>query len=152
MPYRATREAVDGPIVQMRTPFSSRTSLVASRRSMKYSTPLPLVNTIQSKVDASSQARPSASASSGGAIWIVGAGIASAPRSSSISMSSPACSSDRVTTIRFPKSGRSSNQRRWSRSPATAPTTSIAASPSRAREAMSPSVPWMVSCDGSVPS
>ena len=52
------RDAVDGPMVQMRTPFSSRTSLVASSRSMKYSTPLPLVNTIQSNVEASSQARP----------------------------------------------------------------------------------------------
>ena len=45
----AAREAVDGPIVQMRTPFRSRTSLVASSRSMKYSTALALVNTIQSK-------------------------------------------------------------------------------------------------------
>ena len=66
-----------------------------------------------------------------GANGIVGAGIASAPRSSSISMSSPACSIERVTTIRFPKSGRSSNQRRCCRSPATAPTTSNAATPSR---------------------
>ena len=32
-------------------------------------------------------------------------------------MSSPACSSDRVTTIRLPKSGRSSNQRRCSPQP-----------------------------------
>ena len=37
-----------------------------------------------------------------------------------------ACSRDRVTTMRRPKSGRSSNQRRCSRRPATAPTTSIA--------------------------
>ena len=36
--------------MQIRTPFSSRTSLVASSRSMKYSTPLPLVKTIQSNV------------------------------------------------------------------------------------------------------
>ena len=52
----AARRSTDRS-VQMRTPFSSRTSLVASSRSMKYSTPLPLVKTIQSKVDASSQAR-----------------------------------------------------------------------------------------------
>ena len=55
--------------------------------------------------------------SSGGAIRIVGAWIASAPRSSSMSTSSAACSRDRVTTMRRPKSGRSSNQRRCSRRP-----------------------------------
>ena len=35
MPKRASRAAVDGPTVQMRTPFSSRTSPIASSRSMK---------------------------------------------------------------------------------------------------------------------
>ena len=38
-------------------------------------------------------------------------------------MNSPACSRDRVTTMRLPNSGRSSNQRRCWRSPATAPMT-----------------------------
>ena len=73
---------------------------------------------------------------------IAGAGIASAPRSSSISTSSPACSSERVTTMRRPKSGRSSNQRRCSRSPATAPTTSKRRRSCRApARRSSPSVP-----------
>ena len=119
---------------------------VASSRSMKYSTPLALVKTIQSNVPASAQARSSASS-----ILrrlrsrIVGAGIASAPRSSSISMSSPACSRDRVTTMRLPKSGRSSNQRRCSRKPRDRADDQQRRAPSRAcRSAMSPSVP----CDG----
>ena len=38
-------------------------------------------------------------------------------------MSSPACSRDRVTTMRRPESGRLSNQRRCERNPATAPMT-----------------------------
>ena len=95
-------------------------------------------------------ARSSAAESSGGAIRIVGAGIASAPRSSSISTSSPACSRERVTTMRRPKSGRSSNQRRCSRSPATAPTTSSAGRPSRARVGdRRRACPATVCCDGS---
>ena len=57
---------------------------------------------------------------------IIGASIASAPSDSSRSTSSPACSRDRVTTIRLPNSGRSSNHRRCWRSAATRPTTRMA--------------------------
>jgi hypothetical protein len=89
--------------------------------------------------------------SSGGATRMVGAWIASAPRSSSMSTSSPACSRDRVTTMRRPKSGRASNHRRCSRSPTTAPITSIAGSCWRARSTIVPRVPTMVSCADVVP-
>ena len=47
-PNRASRPAVDGPTVQMRTPFRSRMSPIASSRSMKWSTPLALVKISQS--------------------------------------------------------------------------------------------------------
>ena len=118
---------------------------------MKASTALALVKTIQSYAPASAHARSSASMSSGGAIRIVGAWMASAPRSSSMSTSSAACSRERVTTIRLPKSGRASNQRRCSRNPATRPMTSMAGSCGRARSTIVPSVPTIVACAGVVP-
>ena len=80
----------------------------------------------------------------------VPAAIASAPRSSSMSMSSPACSRERVTTIRRPKSGRSSNQRRCSRSAATRPITNNAGASRWAAVAIVDSVPVTVCCAGVV--
>ena len=62
----------------------------------------------------------------------------------------PRVSRERVTTMRRPNSGRTSNQRRCPRNPTTAPTMSSAGRPSRARSRMSPSVPSTVSCRGVV--
>ena len=64
---------------------------------------------------------------------MAGSAITWAPCCSSASASAPACSRARVTTMRRPKSGRASNQRRCPRSPTTAPTMSSAGRSSRAR-------------------
>ena len=57
---------------------------------------------------------------------MAGSAITWAPCCSSASASAAACSRARVTTMRRPKSGRASNQRRCPRSPTTAPTMSRA--------------------------
>ena len=100
-------------------------------------------------------ASSSAAVSATGTMRTAAPSIACAPSSSSRSTSSIACSRARVTTMRLPNSGRASNQRRCSRSPATLPMMTIddprRGSPAT-RRASSPSVPVMVRCDGSVPS
>ena len=57
---------------------------------------------------------------------IIGASIGSAPSACRRLTNSAACSRGRVTRMRFPNSGRESNQRRCSRSAATRPITRMA--------------------------
>src|SRR5256885_18047 len=85
---------------------------------------------------------------------MVGNVITSAPLASSRSASAPACARGRVTTMRRPKSGRSSNHAIRSRSVTTLPTTTTpgASSPAaRTRAASVPAVATTVACAPVVP-
>ena len=130
-----SRAAVDGPTVQSRTPFRSRTSPAASSCAMKWSTRVgareddPVERRRRAPHAAIERGRDPRAARSGSSA--PGSPRRRAPRA--CSTSSPACSRDRVTTMRRPKSGRSSNQRRCSRSPTTAPMTSSAGARSSTR-------------------
>ena len=110
---------------------------------------------IQSAVSTASMALSSGAQSSGAAIRIIGAMIGSAPSAARRSDKSGASSRGRVTAIRLPNSGRSSNQRRCCRSAATLPTTRIAGRLGRdafVSSASCSSVPSTVCWPGSVPS
>ena len=114
---------------------------------------MPEVNTSQSNV--SSRRSPGRAAeSAGGRISTVGAIRTSAPSASSSAAERSASSIGRVTTIRWPNRGSSSNQFKAGRRATTSPTTSRAGGPSRAwatRSARSASVPTTVRCRASVP-
>ena len=91
---------------------------------------------------------------SGSVIRIVGASTHCAPAASSSSVSRLACSRARVTRIRWPNNGRSSNQRRPCRKFTTSPTTKIAGGviPCAATSATAlPTVVIRVFCCGVVP-
>ncbi len=124
---RVSRSAVGGPMAHSFGPLRSRMSRdCAMNRSMKWSTPFALVKTIQSKLPTRSMTSSSSTKSVSRPMRMDGARIGRAPRSASRSTKAPACSRERVTTMRCPNSGRSSNQRRCSRRPTVGPTTSTA--------------------------
>ncbi len=84
----------------------------------------------------------------------MGAVRTSAPSASSAEAERSASSLGRVTTIRWPTSGSSSNQRSEGRRATTSPTTSSAGGPNpdaTARRCRSPSVPTTVRCRGQRP-
>ena len=150
-----TAFSVMGPMAHILTPLSSRTSLSSpASLSKKYFTPFTLVNIAQSYDGSLFIALSSPFQSGGGAVFIVGNVIGSAPWLSRSLENSPACSTALVTSMRLPKRGLDSYQLSFSLSPATLPTTvttgglrffSLDSAP------MSSSLPLMVTCLGRVP-
>ena len=150
--------AVAGPIAAILAPAKARPSSPSdSSLAATTGTAFALVKTIQSYCPRLARAASSSDVSAIGAIRITGNSTGSAPRAISRSESALACSRARVTSTRFPKSGRdrtSSNQRSVSRSRTTSPTMQTAGGVSFARFTSSTivlSVPVTTRCFVQVP-
>ena len=144
--WRASSSAVPGPMAASFTPARSRPS---RRASQKRPAPLADVSTTHATSSRSATAaRSAAPSSSGSVISMVGTTTGSAPAARSGAASADAWWAGRVTTTRFPKSGRDSNQSRSVA--ATAPMT-MTLGACRSWSAMVASVARTVCCSGRVP-